>query len=93
MAYQLNPQLTLTPTVGALANGSVESAAMQGGLLGWVSDFKSRPVYPGDTVFVPTQIDRRTGYTRFIEGAKDWTSIFYQFGLGAAAIKTLNNIN
>lgn len=75
------------------ANGSVESASMQSGLLGWASDFKNRQVFPGDMVFVPAKVDRRTGYTRFIEGAKDWTSIFYQFGLGAAAIKTLNNAN
>ena len=75
------------------ANGSVESASMQGGLLSWASDFKNRQVYPGDMVFVPAKVDRRTGYTRFIEGAKDWTSLFYQFGLGAAAIKTLNNTN
>lgn len=75
------------------ANGSVESAALQGGLFGWASDLKNRSVYPGDTLFVPTKVDRRTGYTRFIEGAKDWTSILYQLGLGAAAIKTLNNIN
>jgi protein involved in polysaccharide export with SLBB domain len=75
------------------ANGSVESASMQGGLLSWASDFKNRQVFPGDMVFVPAKVDRRTNYTRFIEGAKDWTSIFYQFGLGAAAIKTLNNVN
>ena len=28
-------------------------------------------------------------YSRFIEGAKDWTAIFYQFGLGAAGLKVL----
>jgi hypothetical protein len=38
---------------------------------------------------VPEQIDRRTGYTRFIIGAKDWTQLVYQFGLGAAAFKVL----
>jgi protein involved in polysaccharide export with SLBB domain len=73
------------------ANGSVESAALQGGLFGWASDIKNRTVYPGDTVFVPTKVDRRTGYTRFVEGAKDWTAMLYQLGLGAAAIKVLKN--
>ncbi len=48
-------------------------------------------VYPGDTVFVPELIDRRTPYTQFIQGAKDWTQLLYQFGLGAVAIKTLRN--
>jgi len=73
------------------ANGSVESGRMQGGLFSWMGDITGRTVYPGDTVFVPAKVDRRTNYTRFIEGAKDWTSIFYQFGLGAAGLKTLRN--
>jgi len=46
---------------------------------------------PGDTVVVPEKADRETAYTRFIRSAKDITAIFYQFGLGAAAIKTLRN--
>jgi hypothetical protein len=49
----------------------------------------TRPLGPGDTLFVPEKIDRRTGYTKFIQGAKDWTSILYQFGLGVAAVKIL----
>jgi len=36
-------------------------------------------------------IDRRTTYTQFMEGAKDWTTLLYQFGLGAAALKTIRN--
>ncbi|MFM8548064.1 MAG: SLBB domain-containing protein, partial [Betaproteobacteria bacterium] len=46
-------------------------------------------VKPGDAILVPEQIDRRTGYTRFMIGAKDWTQLIYQFGLGAAAFKVL----
>jgi protein involved in polysaccharide export with SLBB domain len=46
---------------------------------------------PGDAILVPEQVDRRTGYTRFMIGAKDWTQLIYQFGLGAAAFKVLNN--
>jgi len=44
---------------------------------------------PGDSIFIPEVIDRRSAYTQFIQGAKDWTSILYQFGIGAAALKTL----
>ncbi len=44
---------------------------------------------PGDSVFVPGVLDRRSAYSVFIQGFKDWTSILYQFGLSAAAIKTL----
>jgi protein involved in polysaccharide export with SLBB domain len=46
---------------------------------------------PGDAILIPEQVDRRTGYTRFMIGAKDWTQLIYQFGLGAAAFKVLNN--
>ncbi len=55
------------------------------------SNFMNTPVYPGDTVFVPELVDRRTPYIQFIQGAKDWTQLLYQFGLGAVAIKTLRN--
>jgi hypothetical protein len=50
-----------------------------------------RTLNPGDTLFVPDVIDRRTAWSRFVEGAKDITAIFYQFGIGAAAVKTLRN--
>ncbi|RYE70675.1 MAG: hypothetical protein EOO81_07560, partial [Oxalobacteraceae bacterium] len=29
--------------------------------------------------------------TTFMQEAKDWTQILYQFGLGAAALKTIKN--
>lgn len=48
-------------------------------------------VNPGDSVFVPAVLDRRTAYSTFIQGAKDWTAIFYQFGLGAVGLKALRN--
>jgi protein involved in polysaccharide export with SLBB domain len=48
-------------------------------------------VYPGDSIFVPEEFDRRTFYTQFVQGAKDWTAILYQFGIGAAALKTIRN--
>jgi len=40
---------------------------------------------------VPALVDRRSAYSLFIDGAKDWTSLLYQFALGAAAFKTLRN--
>lgn len=52
--------------------------------------FMATTLEPGDAIFVPEEIDKRTGYTRFIEGAKDWTQLLYQFGIGAAAWKQLN---
>ena len=49
----------------------------------------SKILQPGDTVFVPEIIDRRGGYTQFIQGVKDWTQIVFQMGMGAVALKTL----
>jgi protein involved in polysaccharide export with SLBB domain len=46
---------------------------------------------PGDSVYVPQLLDKRSGYTKFVEGVKDWTTILYQFGLGAAGLKVLKN--
>jgi protein involved in polysaccharide export with SLBB domain len=55
------------------------------------SSFMNTRMQAGDSVFVPEVVDRRTAYTQFIQGAKDWTAILYQFGIGAAALKTLQN--
>jgi protein involved in polysaccharide export with SLBB domain len=71
------------------ADGSIESNAS--GFALWRSSVMSKKLYPGDTIFVPGVIDRRTAYTQFIQGVKDWTTILYQFGLGAAALKTIRN--
>jgi polysaccharide export outer membrane protein len=49
----------------------------------------SKKLFPGDSVLVPELVDKRSSYTAFIQGAKDWTQLIYQMGLGAAAIKTL----
>jgi protein involved in polysaccharide export with SLBB domain len=72
------------------ADGTVQANEAQRSFVGWGNrSFMSRVLQPGDSVFIPEQVDRRTAYTQFIQGAKDWTQLFYQFGLGAAAIKTL----
>ncbi|MFZ3082839.1 SLBB domain-containing protein [Rhodoferax ferrireducens] len=71
------------------ADGSVEGNARNSSF--WSSGVMNKTLNPGDSIFVPGSIDRRTAYTQFIEGAKDWTTILYQFGLGAAALKTIRN--
>ena len=86
-------QLAGGPTRGAekpsifmiRANGSVISA--QQGSSFWHSgnDLRSAIVQPGDTIFVPEELNKST----FIQDAKDWTQILYQFGLGVAGIKSL----
>jgi protein involved in polysaccharide export with SLBB domain len=55
------------------------------------SDFMGMRMQAGDTLFIPETVDRRTPYNQFIQSAKDWTAILYQFGIGAAALKTLKN--
>ncbi|MFG6486800.1 SLBB domain-containing protein [Roseateles sp. BYS78W] len=69
------------------ANGSVISARQSNS--GWFgsSGLSSTPALPGDTVFVPEELNKTT----FMQEAKDWTQILYQFGLGAAALKTIKN--
>jgi protein involved in polysaccharide export with SLBB domain len=70
------------------ANGTVISARQSSS--GWMSlgtGFASMQALPGDTVFVPEEMNKTT----FIQEAKDWTQILYQFGLGAAALRTIKN--
>lgn len=70
------------------ANGSVISAQQTSG--GWVnfgSALSNVAALPGDTVFVPEEMNKTT----FMQSAKEWTQILYQFGLGAAALKTIKN--
>lgn len=70
------------------ANGSVVSAKQQSsGWLSTSSSFSTLPALPGDTIFVPEDL----GKTSFTQEAKEWTQILYQFGLGAAALKTIRN--
>ncbi len=70
------------------ANGSVVSAQQaSSGWFGTGGGLTQAPALPGDTVFVPEELNKTT----FIQEAKEWTTILAQFGLGAAAIKTLRN--
>jgi protein involved in polysaccharide export with SLBB domain len=64
------------------ADGSVVSKR-SGGL--FVSSFDSMRPMPGDAIVVPEDLTRTT----LIKDLKDWTQIFYQFGLGAAALRVI----
>jgi protein involved in polysaccharide export with SLBB domain len=64
------------------ANGSVVSRQQEGGWLANRSSMLSLRAEPGDTVFVPEELNKTT----FIQNAKDWTQILYQFGLGVAGL-------
>jgi hypothetical protein len=58
---------------------------------GFYSSFVSTKVMPGDTVIVPAKVDRESGYNFLVRALRDWTQIFSNLGIGAAAIKTLRN--
>ena len=74
------------------ADGTVQSNKAARSWLGLGNaNFMTSVLNPGDTLFIPEVLDRRSAYTQFIQGAKDWTTLLYQFGLGAAALKTIRN--
>lgn len=67
-------------------DGTVVSTESQSWFFGKIGGVE---VMPGDTIVVPEKLDKQTGWSKFMQGARDWTQIFANFGLGAAAIKTL----
>lgn len=56
---------------------------------GFFSNFDTTTVMPGDIVFVPPKMDRETGYNFLVRSMKDWTQILSNFGIGAAALRSL----
>lgn len=66
------------------ANGTVSSALHTTGIFSRASPVTNLPVEPGDTIFMPEQMDKTT----FVQTAKDWTQILYQFGIGLAGMKS-----
>jgi hypothetical protein len=68
-------------------DGTVVSSDTDGWFFGKIGGLE---VMPGDTIVVPEKVDRQTAWTKFTQGAREWTQILANFGLGAAAIKTLN---
>ena len=85
-------QLAGGPTRGAdqgstfviRANGSVVSSQQGSGSSWWSRSqgMQGLKAEPGDTIFVPEEINKVT----FVQAAKDWTQILYQFGIGIAGI-------
>jgi polysaccharide export outer membrane protein len=63
------------------ANGAVVSDRE----LGWGSSIAGQPALPGDVIFVPIKTQPNLWWERLVQA----TSIFYNIGLGAAAIRVL----
>jgi protein involved in polysaccharide export with SLBB domain len=58
---------------------------------GWFQSFEGARIMPGDTLIVPTKIDRENRYNFAVRALKDWTQILSNLGIGAIAIKSLSN--
>ena len=70
------------------ADGSVISRSADA----WYSNSVDRlAMMPGDAIIIPEKLDKETRWSKFMQGAREWTQMFANFGLGAAAIKTLRN--
>jgi protein involved in polysaccharide export with SLBB domain len=69
-------------------DGTVVSTDSQSWFSGKVGGME---VMPGDTIVVPEKLDKTTAWSTFTQGAREWTQILANFGLGAAAIKTLRD--
>ena len=65
------------------ANGEVISRDRNKGL--WSDDFEKLRLYPGDTIVVPEKTFRSSA----LRGVIDWSQMFSQFALGAAALSVL----
>ena len=72
------------------ADGTVTSAQDKRGVFGFGGGLQSARLYPGDAVIVPNQLDYETWGRALVRNLKDWSQIFSQFGLGVAAIHSLN---
>jgi protein involved in polysaccharide export with SLBB domain len=69
-------------------DGTVVSSENRGWFAGKIGGVE---VMPGDTIVVPEKLDKTTAWSKFTQGAREWTQILANFGLGAAAIKTLRD--
>lgn len=90
--HSLNDYLALAggPTKGAdpgsifvvRANGNVVSGRQKASWFGSTGALTGQAAEPGDTLFIPEEMDKTT----FLQAAKDWTQVLFQFGLGIGGI-------
>ncbi len=64
------------------ANGDVVSARQTAGWLSRSGEIRNVATEPGDTVFVPEEMNKMT----LVQAAKEWTQILFQFGLGIGGL-------
>lgn len=84
----LNADADVANTFIMRVDGTVASSSARGWFSTGISDLE---VMPGDSIVIPEKLDKETAWTKFTQGTREWAQIFANFGLGAAAIKTLRN--
>ena len=72
------------------ADGTVNSAVDRRGFFGR-GGLESQVLQPGDALVVPNQLDFETWGRALVRNLKDFAQIISGFGIGIAAIHTLNN--
>lgn len=78
---------TVTADISEIYLLKADGTAQSGRSKGWFSGLGGAPVNPGDALVVPEKLDRGS----WAQSIKEWTTILYQFGLGAAGLKVLKN--
>jgi protein involved in polysaccharide export with SLBB domain len=65
-----------------------DGTALNRASTGWFTSVNGYKLAPGDSIIVPENIEHNMSFT---QSFKEWTTILYQFGLGAAGLKVLKN--
>lgn len=82
----VTPDADLSNTFILRVDGSVISEQASG----WFArGVLSTEIMAGDMIVVPEKLNRETTWSKFTVGTREWAQIFANFGLGAAAIRTL----
>jgi hypothetical protein len=82
-----NREADLDAALLVRSDGTIVGNKAQRSWFGWGnSSFMNTKVYPGDSVFVPELLDRRTSYSIFMQGLKDWSQVLLGMGVGIAAL-------
>jgi protein involved in polysaccharide export with SLBB domain len=69
----------------------VDGTVVSSNSRGWFSGIGGLEMMPGDSIVVPEKLDKESRWTKFTQGTREWAQIFANFGLGAAAVRTLRN--
>ena len=78
---------------GADRNGVIliraDGSALTNSANSWMNSVLSAKVMPGDSIVMPEKLDQESSWSSVVRNTVDVTQIFYQLGLGVAAIKIL----